>query len=480
MAQKKRQAGASKKKPQTVEPVQKKKRSDRERIKNITGEIHPEYAAAERPVRSRAQGSVSDERSDRQAQAAAHAKRIKKIRRRRRGGRVLRFLAILLVLCAIGATGWVIRGVNNGSMHDSKGMTAYEDGDLEAAVSEFREAMAYDENNADYYIHLGMTYVEMKSYDLALGVFNEAEGCASTENQLVLVQRGRGIVLLSQGSYEAAAQAFANALDYEISSSELRKDILYYKAEAEEKSGNYEAAAGSYGEIIKITDDASARMLRGMAYVEAGNYEAAESDLYKAISMSRKSYAIYKALYKALMAQGKEAEAEEVLTEALDLAGTTGEDYFIRGLIYMLLGDLDNAQDCLNKSNNKGYAPALLGLGELAVMQESYPSARVYYENFFSGSDLSSVDTSLLAKGYNGYARVLIETGEYEAAVLAANQGLAYGDRETTQALKFNLIAAYEGMADWENAYLQAKSYVESYPEDEAGQQEFAFLESRL
>ena len=51
------------------------------------------------------------------------------------------------------------------------------------------------------------------------------------------------------------------------------------------------------------------------------------------------------------------------------LSGSSGEDYFNRGMIYMDLQDDTNASDMLNKSYDKGYKAALLGLGEIAMIR---------------------------------------------------------------------------------------------------------------
>lgn len=98
-------------------------------------------------------------------------------------------------------------------------------------------------------------------------------------------------------------------------SNDIRIDTLYYKAEAEQKSGDYQAAVQSYGQIIDLKDDAGTRMLRGMAYMQLQDYASAEKDLYAAIKQSRKSYTVYRTLYSALEAQGKDDEAKQVLNE---------------------------------------------------------------------------------------------------------------------------------------------------------------------
>lgn len=461
--------------------ISKDTESDRSRIKNITNKVHPEY---EVPKKRPARRTEEDEEMARKRAEARrkkqHQERRRKIIRRRKQKQALRLVAACLVIAALVVTVFSVKNYNSGSTHDNKGMNAYESGDYDTAVNEFKEAISYDGSNADYYIHLGMAYVEQKSYDEALGYFNQAEGCAENDDQKALLNRGRGIACLYQGDYQTAIKWFGDALNISSQSNDIRIDTLYYKAEAEQKSGDYQAAVQSYGQIIDLKDDAGTRMLRGMAYMQLQDYASAEKDLYAAIKQSRKSYAVYRTLYSALEAQGKDDEAKQVLNDALQLSGSSGEDYYNRGMIYVDLQDYTNAADMLNKSYDKGYKAALLGLGEVSYTQQDYDTALTYYGKYFDEVDISSVDASLAAKAYNQYAAVLLAKGEYEKAAQACESGLTYNDRESDAALSFNLIVSYEHLEQWEDAYNTAKTYVSKYPEDTKGQKEYQFLESRV
>ena len=461
--------------------ISKDTESDRSRIKNITNKVHPEY---EVPKKRPARRTEEDEEMARKRAEARrkkqHQERRRKIIRRRKQKQALRLVAACLVIAALVVTVFSVKNYNSGSRHDNKGMNAYESGDYDTAVNEFKEAISYDGSNADYYIHLGMAYVEQKSYDEALGYFNQAEGCAENDDQKALLNRGRGIACLYQGDYQTAIKWFGDALNISSQSNDIRIDTLYYKAEAEQKSGDYQAAVQSYGQIIDLKDDGGTRMLRGMAYMQLQDYASAEKDLYAAIKQSRKSYAVYRTLYSALEAQGQDDEAKQILNDALQLSGSSGEDYYNRGMIYVDLQDYTNAVDMLNKSYDKGYKAALLGLGEVSYTQQDYDTALTYYGKYFDEVDISSVDASLAAKAYNQYAVVLLAKGEYEKAAQACESGLTYNDRESDAALSFNLIVSYEHLEQWEDAYNTAKTYVSKYPEDTKGQKEYQFLESRV
>ena len=461
--------------------ISKDTESDRSRIKNITNKVHPEYEVSKkRPARRTEEDEEMARKRAEARRKKQHQERRRKIIRRRKQKQALRLVAACLVIAALVVTVFSVKNYNSGSRHDNKGMNSYESGDYDTAVNEFKEAISYDGSNADYYIHLGMAYVEQKSYDEALGYFNQAESCAENDDQKALLNRGRGIACLYQGDYQTAIKWFGDALNISSQSNDIRIDTLYYKAEAEQKSGDYQAAVQSYGQIIDLKDDAGTRMLRGMAYMQLQDYASAEKDLYAAIKQSRKSYAVYRTLYSALEAQSKDDEAKQVLNDALQLSGSSGEDYYNRGMIYVDLQDYTNAADMLNKSYDKGYKAALLGLGELSYTQQDYDTALTYYGKYFDEVDISSVDASLAAKAYNQYAAVLLSKGEYEKAAQACESGLTYNDRESDAALSFNLIVSYEHLEQWEDAYNTAKTYVSKYPEDTKGQKEYQFLESRV
>ena len=461
--------------------ISKDTESDRSRIKNITNKVHPEYEVSKkRPARRTEEDEEMARKRAEARRKKQHQDRRRKIIRRRKQKQALRLVAACLVIAALVVTVFSVKNYNSGSRHDNKGMNAYESGDYDTAVNEFKEAISYDGSNADYYIHLGMAYVDQKSYDEALGYFNQAESCAENDDQKALLNRGRGIACLYQGDYQTAIKWFGDALNISSQSNDIRIDTLYYKAEAEQKSGDYQAAVQSYGQIIDLKDDAGTRMLRGMAYMQLQDYASAEKDLYAAIKQSRKSYAVYRTLYSALEAQSKDDEAKQVLNDALQLSGSSGEDYYNRGMIYVDLQDYTNAADMLNKSYDKGYKAALLGLGELSYTQQDYDTALTYYGKYFDEVDISSVDASLAAKAYNQYAAVLLAKGEYEKAAQACESGLTYNDRESDAALSFNLIVSYEHLEQWEDAYNTAKTYVSKYPEDTKGQKEYQFLESRV
>ncbi len=50
---------------------------------------------------------------------------------------------------------------------------------------------------------------------------------------------------------------------------------------------------------------------------------------------------------------------------------------------------------------------------------------------------------------------------------------------ELEQEMKYNMIAAYEQIKDWESAKVILEEYTAEYPEDETAQKEREFLKTR-
>lgn len=378
--------------------------------------------------------------------------------------------AVLVLLIIIGSV-FLITNYGRGSSINQKGLSLYADGSYDEAVSVFLQAIERDPQNAEYYNNLGMAYIAAGQYDEALAAFDNAAANTNRDSVLELAKRGSGIAYLSAGHYSKAVELLNEALTYAGDSyGETEMDILYYLAEAQERSGDALGAAETYTRIIELDEDADAYMLRGLAYQSAGDNASAEADLKTAISQSRKNYKTYLALYEVLMAQEKNDEAAQILDEALELGGRTGEDYSNRGIIYMYKGDYEGAAQAFNTALESGYNGAYLGLAESLMRQEDYEGAAAQYEAYLAQDTQN-------AEAYNQYGLCLMELSRYEDAQAAFAQGLALNDRLVDRELMYNEAITLEYMEDWTGAYEKMLAFVEKYPDDPQGQHELAFLE---
>ena len=391
-------------------------------------------------------------------------------------------LFVVLIILGSAFIFFKARQFMNGNNHDDNGLAAYEKGDYDTAIREFKEALSYDPDNSQQYIHLGMAYTEYGSYDEALGYFNQAEACAQDDTDMILTERGRGLAHMRQGDYGGAISDFAKALAYQDSvDTDIRKDILYYEAEVYEAMSDYEGSASAYTQILKITpDEALALVGRGLAYERLGDYSSAEADLLAAIKLDKKSYAVYMSLYDAYLKQYKMDQARGILSEALMLPGDKCEDYYNRGRIYLELNNTVDALSMFEKAYDAGYSMALSGKAQTLFMEEKYDEASQLYEEFFSKADKEKESSTDFAAIYNNFALCLIKLGKYESAAQVSQAGLELGCREAGASLALNKVFACEKMGDWETAYQTAKTYHDKYPADEELSHEYEFLESRI
>ena len=392
-------------------------------------------------------------------------------------------MAAVLIAAAFLFAVVIFKNINTGSRHDEKGMTAFNEADYDTSVKEFKEALSYDPNNAQYYTHLGMAYIGLKSYDEALGYFKQAISHAENDVQKALACRGQGLAHLYSGDYEDSIESFQSALSYKDSGleSDIQKDILSYQAQACESAGDYKSAADCYSQALEISgSDTQILTKRGLAYEQLGDYASAEKDLQTAVSGSKKSYYAYQALYNALAKQGKTDQAGQVLDQALDLGGSSGKDLYFQGMIYLEKNDLADAQKMFESSYKKGCKYALIGQAQSAVRGKDYEKASSSLEKYISEAGSGSKNKAFRAKAYDLYALCLIKQKKYDEAIKACQSGLDLNDRDTDASLTFNLIAAYEQKGEWEKAYSAAKTCHEKYPDDKEGTREFEFLESRM
>lgn len=400
---------------------------------------------------------------------------VKPGRRRGTGSQLVpKLTAVVLVLVIAVVAVLVMRNYSAGASSNAKGNKLFLEEDYAGAVAAYEQALDYDHKNSSYYINLGMAYTGIGDYENAMAAFASAREHTSDGKLLQMIKRGEGIAYLHQGYYSKAQELFEEALgkmDGTYTDTEL--DILYYLAEAQDRAGDAVGAVLTYTEIINQKPDADAYMLRGLAYQRVGDSSGAQADLDRAIGMRKKNYKTYLALYDVLMDQGKEDEAYKALEAALELGGKNGEDYSNRGIVYMYLGDYEKARQAFNEALEKDYTAAYLGVAESLIRQGNYDDALVQYVNYLN-TDMKN------ASAFNQYGICLMQVGRYEEAADIFARGLALNDRLVDRQLMFNEAVAYEHLARWDVAYEKMKAFMEKYPDDESGQRELTFLESRI
>lgn len=184
-------------------------------------------------------------------------------------------------------------------------------------------------------------------------------GCRGSKEKYIF--RETGIQQLAAGSYKEAIQSFDQALKHSdglVGVFEL--DVLKYRAEAEYKVEDYEAAAHTYEVLIQADKPLPEyRDMQNMVYIKAGELDKAlaayQESLKKSGSDKTKSNtdgtenavrkAILMELGRALTNVGRFDEAKTLYLQAITDGMMDGELYNRMGLCELEEGNLDQAMD---------------------------------------------------------------------------------------------------------------------------------------
>lgn len=142
-------------------------------------------------------------------------------------------------------------------------------------------------------------------------------GCGKSENKYTY--RDAGIEALNAGDYETAIVSFDSAIKASnalVGSFDI--DVLKYRAEAEYRAADYQAAADTYGILIEVDEERPEYLnMRCVARAKAGDWGGALTDYNRAVELDTEKKAYGRA--QALLAAGAALEGQGAATEAMTL-----------------------------------------------------------------------------------------------------------------------------------------------------------------
>lgn len=181
-----------------------------------------------------------------------------------------------------------------------------------------------------------------------LGTALLVSGCKNKEEERQNM-RLLGIEQLEAGSYEEAIQSFEEALKNNSSGlvGDFELDLLKYRAEAEYKAGDYEAAAYTY-EILWQVDEENKEYLTRMCMlaIAGGQLDKAKTGyqkLYETIPQDPQTTQALLLLGQALTDADRFDEAQELYEQAMNGGIQSGEMYNRMGLCKLEAGEIDEA-----------------------------------------------------------------------------------------------------------------------------------------
>ncbi len=297
-------------------------------------------------------------------------------------------------------------------------------------------------------------------------------GCTSKEERLEKEEAYRqiGINAMEEGDYAGAIEAFNSALAQAKGIGVNEVDICYYKAAAQFAAGSYTGAVETYDALLEHDEkNSDTYFLRGCVYLKNNESGKAKED-FKAAVKYAKNDEIYLSIYSSLCGAGYEQDAKDFLEEALKKkAGRDAKNYTVKGRIYFIKGQYENAVEELTAAIEKGDAEANLYLAQAYEALEEPEKAESCIDVYVEAYPKSSV-------AYNQLGCQAMEAGDYAKAISCFSEGLELEEITNEQELRSNLIAAYEYNGDFETAKAKMREYVADYPNDAAAAREYLFL----
>ena len=134
--------------------------------------------------------------------------------------------------------------------------------------------------------------------------------------------------------------------------------------------------------------------------------------------------------------------------------------------------DYQNARNYLESIKGSKNAEAVLLLGQTYEKLGDYNYAASVYSNY-----LTQYPDNVILLNRLGMCK--LQGGDAKSALEYFEQALALEDPSMMQVLKFNQIAAYEYLGEFDKANVLMKSYLQIYPDDQEALREYEFLKSR-
>ncbi len=349
-----------------------------------------------------------------------------------------------------------------------QGMSLYEEGKYEQAAQYLLAAVAENNAKGAYYVDLGMNYIMLEEYSSAKDAFEHA---VSMEDNLELAYRGLGIMCLEQELYTDAIAYFDQAIDQvELNVGSLEYDILQYRAEAEELSGEYEDALETLDVLIELEVNVTQNNLsKGRVYLEMGDENKAGKCFDLVLADGSQEVSIYFEIYNAYEENGYDEEGITFLNKALEIEGDTAEDHLNRGKIYYLMENYTAAITELSYAVEAGDAQAMLYTAFCYEDQGDYDTAADYY--------VQSLNIENSPETANYYAMCLSASGDDNHAWNVVHTTMEdFPDCDCMQDLKWNEIILYERMDMLPSALTRLLEYQEAYPDDPNIEQEMQYL----
>lgn len=131
-----------------------------------------------------------------------------------------------------------------------------------------------------------------------------------------------------------------------------------------------------------------------------------------------------------------------------------------------------SALPILLKAYENGYSDLVLYVGSCYGQTGDLVNMQTYYDVFLKNNAMNSFM-------YAQYAALALDEGRLEEALQYIETGKQLEDQSNIRELLFDEIVYYEKLKDYNTAYEKAKAFVDTYPGDMGGRNEYDILYTR-
>mgnify|MGYP001197296179 CR=1 FL=1 len=285
-----------------------------------------------------------------------------------------------------------------------------------------------------------------------------------------------GSIYFELGDYERSRQAFINALDYIEESPATQRSLakVYMQLEdyskaiekylycIEQELGDYSLymnlgqayseqnlireALDSYSKAIELNPSSYLAYHKKIAiYCSLKDFESALSEIQSALRISPENTELYDLKSTIYFNQGNYRDAATDLSTLIQIKEKNGENtasiFYMRGLCYLNLGDLEKAKEDLTISIEKGYSDNSVYryLAEIFSNLGDYQSAINNYEKLIERQGYAD-DYTYYQLGVNYY-----QSKQYEMAVESLTQSIHYNPQNHQSLFVRGLSYYYSG-----------------------------------
>lgn len=267
----------------------------------------------------------------------------------------------------------------------SRAETQLENGEIESAISNYREALSLNSNNAD----------------AALGLSD---------------------ALIAKGIEASGEDQDGSVLAYFEEASKLnpKNEVAFLKiGEIHDTAGRNSEAIANYEKALALDTELSAVYFPlGMAYAEAGNDTKAEEYLLKAEVVGASTSESLTTRAVILSRQGRNDEAILLFDRAISIDPAQGGPYSEKARLFIRMGREDDAYRALRQGSDAapGSAAVWFDLGVLAYNRGDYATAVNAYLRVIELDPASAQAHANLASTYRQMERFAEANAQYRAA----------------------------------------------------------------